>query len=52
VRLVDAVARWGATHGATRLQLLCDRENARALRFYAKAGFEETRLRCLRRRAR
>ncbi len=47
--LLAAVERWAADRGATRLQLLADRENAPALAFYGRAGWRSTRLVCLRR---
>jgi len=46
--LMDAVAAWAAGQGATRLQLLADTENACALYFYARRGWQRTRLVCLR----
>ncbi len=48
-RLLSALEAWAATRGATRLQLLADRENSPALRFYEAAGWRPTRLVCLRR---
>jgi GNAT superfamily N-acetyltransferase len=48
-RLLEAIEAWAAARGASRLQLLADRENAPALRFYARTGFGPTRLVCLRR---
>lgn len=47
--LLDAVERWADAHGATRLQLLADRENGPALAFYDARGWSRTRLVCLRR---
>ena len=47
--LLGAVEAWAAARGATRLQLLADRENAAALAFYGRAGWSSTRLVCLRR---
>jgi GNAT superfamily N-acetyltransferase len=47
--LLDALQAWAVSRGATRLQLLADRENAPALRFYAKARWQPTRMICLRR---
>lgn len=47
--LVEGVEAWARARGATRLQLLADRENAPALRFYDRAGWRATRLVCLRR---
>jgi GNAT superfamily N-acetyltransferase len=48
-RLLLAIEQWGAARGATRLQLLADRENLPALRFYEARGWSGTRLVCLRR---
>lgn len=48
-RLLAVAEDWAWTRGATRLQLLADRENALALGFYAEAGWTPTRLVCLRR---
>jgi GNAT superfamily N-acetyltransferase len=48
-RLLDASEAWARWRGATRLQLLADRENAPALRFYERLGWRGTRLVCLRR---
>jgi ribosomal protein S18 acetylase RimI-like enzyme len=48
--LLDAVGGEARALGATRLQLLVDRENAAALGFYARVGWAPTRLVCLRRR--
>jgi GNAT superfamily N-acetyltransferase len=48
-RLLSAAEAWAAARGATRLQLLADRENAPALGFYGRAGWRSTRLVCLRR---
>jgi GNAT superfamily N-acetyltransferase len=47
--LLRAVEEWAAAHGASRLQLLADRENLPALRFYEARGWRGTRLVCLRR---
>lgn len=47
--LLAALERWGTARGATRLQLLADRENLPALAFYAREGWSSTRLVCLRR---
>jgi ribosomal protein S18 acetylase RimI-like enzyme len=46
--LLDALQAWAIRRGATRLQLLADRENAPALRFYEKARWQPTRMICLR----
>jgi GNAT superfamily N-acetyltransferase len=47
--LLGAVEEWARARGATRLQLLADRENAPALAFYDRAGWRSTQLVCLRR---
>jgi ribosomal protein S18 acetylase RimI-like enzyme len=47
--LVGALEAWARARGASRLQLLADRENAPALRFYERLGWRGTRLVCLRR---
>jgi GNAT superfamily N-acetyltransferase len=46
--LLEGIERWALERGATRLQLLADRENAPALAFYERAGWSGTRLVCLR----
>ena len=48
-RLLRAAERWAFARGATRLQLLADRENRPALRFYRRLGWAGTKLVCLRR---
>ncbi len=48
-RLLEAIEGWAAARGASRLQLLADRENDPALAFYARTGWQATRLVCLRR---
>jgi len=48
-RLIEAVARWAAGHGAMRMQLLADRDNKSALNFYHRLGWQGTSLICLRR---
>jgi GNAT superfamily N-acetyltransferase len=42
--LVGAVEAWCSERGATRVQLLADRDNDRALRFYDAAGYLPTRM--------
>jgi ribosomal protein S18 acetylase RimI-like enzyme len=42
--LLDQLARWAAERGATRLQLVADRDNASALGFYERHGWRRTRL--------
>ena len=49
--LLAELGAWAAGHGAQRLQLLADRDNAAGLDFYGKLGWQTTRLICLRRRA-
>jgi GNAT superfamily N-acetyltransferase len=48
-QLLAGIEGWAAGRGATRLQLLADRENAGALRFYEREGWSPTRLVCWRR---
>lgn len=48
-RLLAFAEEWARARGATRLQLLADRENALALGFYARLGWAPTRLVCVRR---
>ena len=47
--LLARIESWGAALGATRLQLLADRDNAPAHDFYRSCGFQSTNLVCLRR---
>lgn len=47
--LLHGIEAWAARLGATRLQLLADRDNAPALAFYARLGWSPTRLVALRR---
>ncbi|MFO0583870.1 MAG: GNAT family N-acetyltransferase [Anaeromyxobacter sp.] len=42
--LLEGVEAWARARGATRLQLLADRENAPALAFYARCGWSDTQL--------
>jgi GNAT superfamily N-acetyltransferase len=42
--LLEEVSRWARRLGATRLQLVADRENDTALRFYDRRGWRRTRL--------
>ena len=46
--LLAAIEGWAESRGATRLQLLADRENAPALAFYEREGWRTTRLVCFR----
>jgi len=48
-RLLAAAVSWAGERGARRLQLLADRENDAALRFYVREGWHFTQLLCLRR---
>jgi GNAT superfamily N-acetyltransferase len=47
--VLEAIEAWALARGATRLQLVADRENAPALAFYARLGWRATRLVALRR---
>jgi GNAT superfamily N-acetyltransferase len=47
--LLSCAEAWARGRGASRLQLLADRENGPALRFYERLGWRGTRLVCLRR---
>ena len=47
--LLHAVECWARERGASRLQLLADRNNANGLSFYAHLGWHQTNLICLRR---
>ncbi|MFF7561590.1 GNAT family N-acetyltransferase [Streptomyces pseudovenezuelae] len=40
--LFDAAVEWAWAHGAERVRLIVHEDNARAQRFYRKAGFEPT----------
>ncbi len=46
--LLDAMLQWAGTQGATRLQLLADKNNQAALDFYEHLGWRSTSLVCLR----
>lgn len=48
-RLLVRAGAWARARGASRLQLLADRGNLPALRFYARLGWDRTRLVALRR---
>lgn len=48
--LLAAVEDWALQRGAARIQLLADRDNTAALRFYEKRGFCPTKLICLRKK--
>ena len=47
-RLLHAALDWAQAQGMTRVQLLADHNNAKALQFYAKHSFHKTQLVCLR----
>lgn len=47
---MSAIENWARDRGVTRLQLLADLTNARALDFYDHLGWQSTRLICLRRK--
>ncbi len=47
-QLVAAAEAWVGGQGASRVQLLADRNNAPALAFYQKTGFQTTAMICLR----
>ncbi|WP_417914820.1 GNAT family N-acetyltransferase [Candidatus Electronema sp. JM] len=47
-RLAAAAEAWAVSQGASRVQLLADRNNAPALAFYQKTGFQTTAMICLR----
>lgn len=46
--LLNTVATWGNKLGASRMQLLADTTNTKALNFYTKVGWSRTQLICLR----
>lgn len=46
--LIRAMTGWALEQGATRLQLLADRNNPPALAFYERLGWRTTALICLR----
>jgi ribosomal protein S18 acetylase RimI-like enzyme len=47
--LLARIEDWGRRLGATRMQLVADKDNAQALGFYDSCGFTRTNLLCLRR---
>lgn len=49
-RLLNAVTDWAAAAGATRFQLLADRNNTPGLSFYDSNGWQETSMICMRKR--
>lgn len=48
--LLDAVELWARDHGASRLQLLADRDNDPGLAFYKTRSWKHTRLICLKKK--
>jgi len=48
--LLAALEQWGAERKIGRLQLLADRNNAAALEFYCRLGWQSTELVCRRKR--
>jgi len=46
--LVERVLAWGRAEGMARVTLLADRDNAAALNFYRKLGFEHSHMTVLR----
>ena len=46
--LLDSIVVWSRRNGLRRLQLLADRENLQALKFYVKNGWSSTNLICQR----
>jgi GNAT superfamily N-acetyltransferase len=49
-KLMDEILAWAKDHKITRLQLLADKNNSKAIWFYRKNLWENTRLICLRRK--
>lgn len=49
-QLLENLERWARHEGATRLQLMADRNNTEALEFYRHMGWQSTELICLRRK--
>lgn len=47
-RLIEHIARWAAVNGLPRITLLADQDNAPALAFYQRLGFELSGMRVLR----
>lgn len=47
-RLLQTLGDWGSARGARRMQLLADQNNAVALDFYHRRGWQQTQLICLR----
>ncbi|MBN1907524.1 MAG: GNAT family N-acetyltransferase [Deltaproteobacteria bacterium] len=49
-QIMDEIIAWTKSSGITRLQLLADKNNSRAIWFYRKNLWENTQLICLRRK--
>ncbi len=47
-RLLEGISAWAKTKDISRLQLLADQNNQKALSFYNSAGWQKTQLVCLR----
>ena len=47
--IMDEIVSWAKENGITRLQLLADKNNIRAISFYKKNDWKDTQLICLRR---
>ena len=47
-QLVEHILAWAAANGLPRVTLLADRDNAPALAFYERMGFEYSAMRVLR----
>ena len=49
-KLVEHILDWAAANGLPRVTLLADKDNAPALAFYERLGFEYSAMRVLRRK--
>jgi GNAT superfamily N-acetyltransferase len=47
-KMMDQLAEWAGSRGASRMQLLADRNNGPGLYFYTREGWQPTQLICLR----
>lgn len=45
--LLDTIGNWAESRGCLRLQLLADKRNEKALRFYHRAGWSMSHMMCL-----
>lgn len=50
-KLLEAIAVWAQGNGVSRMQLLADTTNTKALNFYASKNWKKTQLICLRKYA-